>query len=222
MWRQAGNHKNGFLLFLFRVYFCFYVIASGHPAMLSDSEFQHGAAEAVLYFEIPAVSVTVFCCTYSVESYYYEKLHNLIDDWESEIVEFKEAKGSYDLDKLGRYFSALSNEANLRNRQNGWLVFGVSETDHKHLVGTNYKKGKKDLLDKLKYEVGRFTTDELTFIDIIELFPRVNGTEYRILMFSIPAAAVGIPTEWNNRCWARNGSNIVLLQQAKIDPGNTG
>lgn len=153
----------------------------------------------------------------SVDSYYYEKLQNLIEDWESEIVEFKEAKGNYDLDKLGRYFSALSNEANLRNRQNGWLVFGVSETDHKHLVGTNYKKGKKDLLDKLKYEVGRSTTDELTFIDIIELFPTVNGLEYRVLMFSIPAAAVGIPTEWNNRCWARNGSSVVLLQQAKID-----
>ena len=79
----------------------------------------------------------------SPDSYYYEKLQSLIDEWESEIVEFKEAKSGYDLDKLGKYFSALSNEANLRNRQNGWLVFGVSEQDHKHIVGTNYKKGDK-------------------------------------------------------------------------------
>lgn len=153
----------------------------------------------------------------SQDSYYYEKLQSLMDDWENEIVEFKEAKGGYDLEKLGRYFSALSNEANLRNRQSGWLIFGVSEQDHKHLVGTNYKKGNRQLLEKLKYEIGRNTTDELSFIDIIEIYPIADGKEFRVLMFIIPAAAVGIPTEWNNRSWARNGSSTVLLQQAKID-----
>ena len=34
---------------------------------------------------------------------------------EMEIVEFKEAKTGYDFDKLGRCFSALANEANLRH-----------------------------------------------------------------------------------------------------------
>jgi ATP-dependent DNA helicase RecG len=34
---------------------------------------------------------------------------------ENEILEFKEAKNNYDFDKLGKYFSALSNEANLSN-----------------------------------------------------------------------------------------------------------
>ena len=33
---------------------------------------------------------------------------------ESEIVEFKKAESNFDFDALGRYFSALSNEANLR------------------------------------------------------------------------------------------------------------
>ena len=33
---------------------------------------------------------------------------------ETEWVEFKEAKNDYDFDDLGEYFSALSNEANLR------------------------------------------------------------------------------------------------------------
>ena len=32
---------------------------------------------------------------------------------ESEIVEFKKAESNFDFDELGRYFSALSNEANL-------------------------------------------------------------------------------------------------------------
>lgn len=79
---------------------------------------------------------------------YYEILEDLMERWEHEIVEFKEAKGGYDTDKIGRYFSAISNEANLRNQQYGWLVFGVSEKDKvKHVVGTAYKKGDKSLLE---------------------------------------------------------------------------
>ena len=58
---------------------------------------------------------------------YYEILEMLMERWEYEIVEFKEAKSNYDTDKIGRYFSAISNEANLRQQQYGWLVFGVSE-----------------------------------------------------------------------------------------------
>ena len=48
------------------------------------------------------------------------KLDALISNWEDETVEFKEANNDYDKDKIGRYFSALSNEANLRNVQCGW------------------------------------------------------------------------------------------------------
>ncbi len=75
---------------------------------------------------------------------YYEILENLMKRWEYEIVEFKEAKGGYDTDKIGRYFSAISNEANLRQQQYGWLVFGVGEEQGakiKKIVGTAYKKG---------------------------------------------------------------------------------
>lgn len=128
---------------------------------------------------------------------YYEILENLMERWEHEIVEFKEAKGNYDTDKIGRYFSAISNEANLRQQQYGWLIFGVSEKNKvKHVVGTAYKKGDRSLLEKFKYEIARDTTNGMTFFDIIEIFPMVNGKEYRVLMFKIPAAATGIPTDW--------------------------
>ncbi|MDR3340178.1 MAG: hypothetical protein LBT25_08850 [Candidatus Symbiothrix sp.] len=42
---------------------------------------------------------------------------------ETEIVEFKEAKEGYDFGKLGKYFSALSNEANLKGKPCAWLIF---------------------------------------------------------------------------------------------------
>ena len=58
---------------------------------------------------------------------YYELLNVLMERWETEIVEFKEAKGGYSEDKIGQYFSAISNEANLKNQQYGWFVLGVSE-----------------------------------------------------------------------------------------------
>ena len=44
---------------------------------------------------------------------------------ETEVVEFKEAKNGYDFTKLGKYFSALCNEANLKGKSEAWLVFGV-------------------------------------------------------------------------------------------------
>ncbi|MFC6674085.1 hypothetical protein [Marinobacterium aestuariivivens] len=47
-------------------------------------------------------------------------LEQLISTWENEVVEFKQADEDYKTDKIGEYFSALSNEANLR----GWKVPG--------------------------------------------------------------------------------------------------
>jgi ATP-dependent DNA helicase RecG len=41
---------------------------------------------------------------------------------ESELVEFKEAKADYDFRKLGQYFSALCNEANLKQQRAAWQI----------------------------------------------------------------------------------------------------
>ena len=62
------------------------------------------------------------------------KLDALISNWEDETVEFKEANNDYDKDKIGRYFSALSNEANLRNVQCGWLIFLALKKKVKRLL----------------------------------------------------------------------------------------
>lgn len=62
---------------------------------------------------------------------------------ENEVVEFKEAKNSYDFTKLGKYFSALCNEANLKGAPAAWLVFGVN--DRRQVVGTNFRLARKDL-----------------------------------------------------------------------------
>ena len=149
---------------------------------------------------------------------YYEILENLMERLEYETVEFKEAKSNYDTDKIGRYFSALSNEANLKQQQYGWLIFGVSERDKiKHVVGTAYKQGEQSLLEKFKYEISRDITNGMTFYEIKEIFPIVNGKRLRVLMFKVPAAATGIPTDWRTIYYERSGESLVPLKQYKID-----
>ena len=155
--------------------------------------------------------------TASQKAEYYEILQMLMERWEYEIVEFKEAKGSYNEDKIGQYFSAISNEANLKQQQYGWFVLGVSESEDKHIVGTSFKSGKLELLEKFKYGISKDLTDGISFLDVIELYPVVNGKEHRVLMFKIPASAVGIPTEWKTKYYARSGDSLVPLQQSKID-----
>ena len=66
---------------------------------------------------------------------------------ETEVFEFKTAGNDYNFDKLGKYFSALSNEANLRYTDDGWLIFGVD--DNRRITGTGYRKGKASLDSRL-------------------------------------------------------------------------
>ncbi|HBE02901.1 MAG TPA: hypothetical protein DC049_10575 [Spirochaetia bacterium] len=44
---------------------------------------------------------------------------------ENGIVEFKEAKNTCSFDEIGKYFSALANEANLKGKTCACLVFGI-------------------------------------------------------------------------------------------------
>nr|WP_206020568.1 ATP-binding protein [Pseudoflavonifractor sp. SW1122] len=140
-----------------------------------------------------------------------------MERWEYEIVEFKSATGGYSEDKIGQYVSAISNEANLAGKQYGWFVLGVSETGMRRPVGTGFKKGPGTLMERFKYMISQNTTDAMTFLDIIELYPVVDGEPKRVLMFKIPAAVAGMPTEWKTRCYARSGESLIPLQQYKID-----
>jgi len=130
---------------------------------------------------------------------------------ENEWVEFKVAKDNFDFNKLGKYFSALSNEANLKNEKYGWLVFGV-DNKTRNIVGTSYRKDKVSL-DKLKLEIANKTTGRITFIEIYELF--VTGG--RVIIFQIPAAPPGIPIAWENHYYGREGESINALNIQEIE-----
>ena len=141
----------------------------------------------------------------------YEIFNNLRYHYEDEVVEFKKAENNFDFDDLGKYFSALSNEANLRDKDFAWLVFGV-ENKSREIIGTTYKNSMTSL-QKLKHDLAQHTTDRNTFRDIYEL--KVEGK--RVLMFQVPAAPRGIPMGWHGHFYARQGESLVALDMSKYE-----
>jgi len=129
---------------------------------------------------------------------------------ETEIVEFKEAKENYDFGKIGKYFSALSNEANLKGKSCAWLIFGIN--GHHIIVGSRYRTNRKDL-DSLKKEIGDKITHNISFTEIYEL----NTPEGRVVMFQIPAAPYGIPVAFEGFYYGRLNESLVALNIEKID-----
>ena len=144
-------------------------------------------------------------------SIYKQLFHSLIQHKESEVVEFKKAETNFDFDDLGRYFSALSNEANLRGLPFAWLVFGYDEKKHE-IIGTSYKDG-EGALNKLKHDFTNHTTDSQTFREIIPV--DVDGK--RILMFKIPASPRNIVMKWKGIAYGRDGESLKPLNQSKQD-----
>ncbi|OYX19053.1 MAG: transcriptional regulator [Rhodobacterales bacterium 32-66-9] len=140
-----------------------------------------------------------------------QKLTDLIATWENEVVEFKEASNDYDTDKIGRYFSALANEANLRDADAGWLVFGVNNKT-RDVVGTSYRP-ERERLDGLKHQIAQGADPSTTFRQIHEV--DVDGK--RVVMLEIPPAPRGIPIAWQGQTYARAGESVTALGFVKQD-----
>ena len=139
-------------------------------------------------------------------------LFSLIENWEEEIIEFKEAGKNYKQSEIGQYFSAISNEANLHGLQYGCLVFGVRNKDRK-IVGTDYRDTQG--LNTLKNEIASNTTSGISFLGIYEVYPLVDGEKKRVIMFQIPAAITAVPTGWHNIEYGRDGESLVPLSSEK-------
>lgn len=137
-------------------------------------------------------------------------LDQLISHWESEVVEFKRGKDAFSSSELGKYVSALANEANLRGRERAWLVFGV-EDKTRLVVGSSYKENpahlqadKKSILDG----TGSFTVRDIHVL---------NHKDGRIVLFEIPAAPRGMPINWNGHYYGRANESLVALGHDKLD-----
>jgi ATP-dependent DNA helicase RecG len=138
-------------------------------------------------------------------------LNELIATWENEVVEFKQAGNDYDTDKIGEYFSALSNEANLRGADRAWLVFGVNNRSRR-VVGTNYRP-EAERLQSLKQQIAQSTEPRITLRNIHEL----AHPQGRVVLMEVPAAPRGMPIAWKGHYYARAGESRVPLGLDKLD-----
>ena len=129
-------------------------------------------------------------------------------DTESEILEFKEAKKSFGKDDLGKYFSALSNEANLAEKAYSWVLFGVS--NKKEIVGTSISDAQ---LNEYKLEISNNTSPMQSFLASYRC--TVDGKT--VLLFQVPAAPQGIPVAWKGHFYGRNGESIGALDLGEIE-----
>ncbi len=123
---------------------------------------------------------------------------------ENEVFDFKEAKTDFHFSNLGKYFSALSNEANLSNVNSAWLIFGIA--DDRRVVGTKYRTEEKKL-QSLKKEIADKTNERITFREIYVL--TCEGK--RVILFEIPPAIRGVPTSFDGFCYGREGESLLPL-----------
>ncbi|SDK72851.1 ATP-dependent DNA helicase RecG [Methylophilus rhizosphaerae] len=138
-------------------------------------------------------------------------LEQLIATWENEVVEFKQAGNDYDTDKIGEYFSALSNEANLRGMDRAWLVFGINNKT-RGVVGSDYRM-EPERLNGLKNQIAQATEPSINMREIHVL----NHPNGRVVLFEIPAAPRGIPIAWKGHYYARAGESRTSLGLDKLD-----
>ena len=130
---------------------------------------------------------------------------------ENEVVEFKTAKDNYDFADLGKYFSALSNEANLKGKQCAWLIFGIDKNFN--IVGTKYRNSSPKL-ESLKQEIAVQMTNNITFMDIFDITADNNE---RVLLFKIPPAPRGNPIAFQGHWYGRNGESLCALNIEELD-----
>lgn len=130
---------------------------------------------------------------------------------ETEVVEFKKAKNGFRDDELGQYFSALSNEANLKSAPYAWLVFGIDDKTHE-VLGSNYKQTKPSL-NAMKKAIADQTTGRITFEEIYAF----KYNEKRVVMFQIPPAPQGMPIAYQGHFYGRDGESLVALNIQEIE-----
>ena len=140
-----------------------------------------------------------------MEQIEFEKLlQNLVAlPAETEIVEFK--VNYIDKDEIGKRISALSNSANLYDKKDGFLVFGIKDETH-DIVGTEFVPSKEKIGNEgLEFWLSKHLDPKLDF-RIHEMF----YDNKRIVLIVIPPA-VNQPIKFNNIAYIRLGSTTPKL-----------
>lgn len=129
---------------------------------------------------------------------------NQIDIWrqsagEDQNLEFKEAKSTFDRNKLSEYCVAIANEGG------GHLVLGVVDKPPRPVVGTRAFPNIVDAADKLFIAVGfRVEIEEVVHSD------------GRILVFQIPSRPRGTAYHLDGKYLMRSGASLTHMSEDRL------
>ena len=118
---------------------------------------------------------------------------------EGENLEFKEARQSYQFDKLLKYCAAVANEGG------GKLILGVSDQRPRRIIGTRAfthpERTRAGLIEKLRLRVD---------VDVL------RPSEERVLVFTVPPRPVGVPIQADGIYWTRRGDSLVPMAEEQL------
>jgi ATP-dependent DNA helicase RecG len=123
-----------------------------------------------------------------------QQLQQWLSEPEGEHLEFKEAKNGFHFEKIVKYCAALANEGG------GSIILGVTDRRPRRVVGTgafdNLERTKAGLVERLRLRV-----------EAIEL----QHPDGRVLVFTAPARAMGVPVAVEGAYWMRAGEDLVPM-----------
>lgn len=127
---------------------------------------------------------------------------------ENRYIEFK--SNYQDVDKLGKYISALSNGACLDGQDFGYLYFGVQD-ESLEVIGTTFtpSKTKAQGNEALELYLRRMISPKIDF-SIEDFIYTKNGNNLHLVVFKIPAAT-NEPTYYKQKPWIRVDSHTTDL-----------
>lgn len=128
---------------------------------------------------------------------------------ENECLEFKAAKNHFDSDSLGKYVTALANEAADRGEPNAWLVFGVDDKTHR-IVGSNaFDTVEKQNAAKLSLMQGASPAPHVDFL------LADDGCGHRATIVKIERAPTAM--SWKGHYYGRAGESLCALPLERIN-----
>lgn len=118
---------------------------------------------------------------------------------ETQHLEFKEAKTSYDNEKLYKYCVAIANEGG------GFLVLGVSDVVPRKVVGTSAYADVVATAEKI-FEKNGFR------VDVRE----INHPDGRVIVFDIPSRPRGTAYNFEGAYLMRSGAQLVSMSEDRL------
>lgn len=118
---------------------------------------------------------------------------------ETEHLEFKEAKNSFEFEKLVEYCVALANEGG------GHIVLGITDTPPRKVVGTSAFN-----------QPARTVGGIYERLHIKVTYKEIQHKDGRVLVFKVPARPIGSPLEYKGKYLMRAGEDLVPMTPDKL------